>query len=533
MRTVWILVLVALALLSPATHAIPPKQEKIFWAKVDEGQAHFVKKAYTEALASWQAAYAMWPHPDVLWNLGRAQEELGALELAVAAFEAYAALDKVTAAHKKEALERLAALRERLRLTRPARITVTTGSSVASVEVDGQPAGQGATVGFERAPGTYRVRVSALDCTPAEVEVVVGPGEQKSVTATPKPIPPARLTVKSPVSDVVVLIGDRREPANTPLSVRPGVLVVHVEAPGRPVVELPLTLAPGEQRVLDVALPPPKPGVPYPNWAGTYLVLPLVETEDVVRLERASVTLAESGQALTGAASISRTEPLKEWRRPYCDGQTTLSWTASYRVAVLANDDAEVIRFQDGRILTCSCPRYCAVTREFDVPARRLPGREGVLGKTVLLLRDELAGAATTGQQPVQSVDAAVGSWRITWWQGRPQPVNLGLGLEVSGTGVSGTLALRQTGPVMSYDRGKCDGQSTWEQDGQYAVSGALEAGRLALKPTPNGELRCTCAGKCLPVPPQAPQSLEFLVSGRYLVSGLEGKPTVLQRIAP
>ena len=123
------------------------------------------------ALAAFEAAQALSPTPQALFNIARCQERLAQLADAVDSYSAYlsAAPD---APDRAAVAARIDELRARLPLEASLRISVEPPSPVS---VDGEAAGQ-SPVAVRVKPGTHRVQATQQGYQPLEREVELGPG---------------------------------------------------------------------------------------------------------------------------------------------------------------------------------------------------------------------------------------------------------------------------------------------------------------------------------------------------------------------
>jgi hypothetical protein len=193
---------IVLAAWAPAV-AAPKKQEQT--AQKKEADRHFksgvalYKEAkYSEALAEFERAYEIAPHPLVLYNIATCHRELSQYGLAVKYYQRFISegKDKVPAARIKEAQTELDAV-----LARIARVTIRIeGGEGAKVILDGNELG---TMPLDAPlivpPGEHRLVVRAEGKQDAERSVRVASGDEIEVTLTlvekPAPIVEQRVVV--------------------------------------------------------------------------------------------------------------------------------------------------------------------------------------------------------------------------------------------------------------------------------------------------------------------------------------------------
>ncbi len=182
----WPLVVV-LALAAPAAVSAAPKKKEQT-AEQKEADRHFksgvaiYKEAkYAEALAEFERAYEIAPHPLVLYNIATCHRELSHYGEAVRYYQRFLSegKDKVPPARLQEAQAELEAV-----LARIARVTITVqGGEGATVILDGQELG---TMPIEGPlivpPGEHRLVVRAEGKQPAERNVRVASGDEVEIT---------------------------------------------------------------------------------------------------------------------------------------------------------------------------------------------------------------------------------------------------------------------------------------------------------------------------------------------------------------
>jgi hypothetical protein len=79
-----------------------------------DGVQLFASGDYAGALSKFQAAYAVVPHPAVLYNIATCEERLGRDQDALAAYQQYLAAMPSGTAHRAEAQQHIAALKAKL-----------------------------------------------------------------------------------------------------------------------------------------------------------------------------------------------------------------------------------------------------------------------------------------------------------------------------------------------------------------------------------------------------------------------------------
>lgn len=122
------------------------------------GKAHFAAGRYLQAREAFEAAYAIAPFPELIYNIGRCQEELHDAAGAIASYERYlpqsAAADRIEVETRIEVLRRsqVAGAAQARRSSRPRRLLwVWTTLGVVLVAGTSLGLGLGLTVGREPA----------------------------------------------------------------------------------------------------------------------------------------------------------------------------------------------------------------------------------------------------------------------------------------------------------------------------------------------------------------------------------------------
>lgn len=203
------------------------------------------------ALSEFEAIYAQYPKPVVLFNIGLVQAARGD------ALASASALEKVLADPgdlKPERVEKAqAVLAEQLQ--KLGTLSVETNASGAEIDVDGRPLGKPGRV---RA-GTRVVTALAAGFSPARKEVEVPAGGEVSVSLTLEPLQKklAQLKLKSPVPGAAVFIDSQRAgttPLTSTLALTPGEHRVEVRREGYVTWASPLKVDEGAEAELTASL---------------------------------------------------------------------------------------------------------------------------------------------------------------------------------------------------------------------------------------------------------------------------------------
>lgn len=152
------------------------------------GVGLFERGKYADALAAFEKAYALAPHPIVLYNIAGCHRELLHYRAAVAAYQRFLAegAGKVPAERLDAARTELDAL-----YARTAKVTVTLPAALGDAELtlDGERIDT-ADMPLLLAPGEHRLTVRADGKRDADKIVRVAPGDELSVAMEPEAPPP-------------------------------------------------------------------------------------------------------------------------------------------------------------------------------------------------------------------------------------------------------------------------------------------------------------------------------------------------------
>ena len=146
------------------------------------GQRLYQQARYPEAIAKFEEAYALRPHPIVFYNLGRCWERLGQVARALRAYQEYLRL-LPDAEDRGLVSEAMLDLERRLREQGVQQLMVFTAPGGARVEVDGKDLGTSPT-SVELQPGTHQVTVTADGFQAAERAVELSPAHSTAMTIT-------------------------------------------------------------------------------------------------------------------------------------------------------------------------------------------------------------------------------------------------------------------------------------------------------------------------------------------------------------
>jgi hypothetical protein len=163
-----------------------PRQQKEAAARFDRGQALYKEGRFAEAIAEFEAANQLAPHPSSQFNIARCHENLGNWGKAL---EAYQKLEKVT----DDPARRLFIQQRIQRLTsRPVKVFVHSEPGGASITVGGrkQPEGKTPTV-VQLVPGEHVLLLRLEGYQVAARRVAVEMDQEQVVQVVLEPLPRA------------------------------------------------------------------------------------------------------------------------------------------------------------------------------------------------------------------------------------------------------------------------------------------------------------------------------------------------------
>ena len=488
-------------------------------AYVDRGDALFDEKKFDLAIAEYTAALVIAPHPDLVWNIARACEELGQWMPALALFEKYKTM-KVSKADQAAADKRIAALRQGLERAAKGVLVVATPDARARVRVGGVDVGHGREVRIELKPDRYRVLVELEGHQTYEAVVKVRGDATTRISATLAPIGKATLLVIAtdrvgePVSGARCSVDGAPEvPAGTAIQLTAGEHTLVLTAPGREDTKKELTLSDGQRLELKVPVGGLAVGHRFDSWQGTFRGLPAAAGE---LREQLGGGLLEVDANKNATLRVSRERALKRWRRKACGGAARVTWTSEYRGSVTEKGARLRLALSKVTVVDCSCKAWCEVESEVSTDARSLPGREGFLLPGVVFLREELRAGATQGFVKVPRPAQLAGEWRHS-----ADVLRIGANLR-------GLFRTSRAGMIPSFRRGRCGHKKQYAQALEYPVTTRIRSGAVELSYGEAKEISCSCEGACGAPPRLAPSAVRLLIYPRYLFG-----PDVLMRREP
>ncbi len=168
------------------------------------GVALYKEAKYSEALAEFQRAYEIAPHPLVLYNIAGCHRELSQYAEAVKAYTQFLAEGKgqVPATRLTAAQTELDSI-----LARIARVTVTVSPDGATLLVDGSPIGTLIEMPLILSPGEHLLVAQAPGRKDTERRVRVASGDELTVDLNLVELPP------DPIKDIAVADTSLRKPS--------------------------------------------------------------------------------------------------------------------------------------------------------------------------------------------------------------------------------------------------------------------------------------------------------------------------------
>jgi len=233
----------------------PTKAEKAEAAKLKkEADQLMDQDRYVDALALYEKAYGLTADPALLYNQGRALEAMGEYPEAVEKLEKFDREATPALRAKVPGLRDLIAdLRKRI-----ATLVVTTNAPNARLLVREKVVGTiDKEIRIRTRSGPATIEVVAEGFVPFKKEIDLAPSSVVKIDArlASKKSEPLVIVRTKPTADIAV---DGKPMGRSPLEMRlaPGEHVLVAKAPGRQTEKIPMTLALGDRRELDIELRP-------------------------------------------------------------------------------------------------------------------------------------------------------------------------------------------------------------------------------------------------------------------------------------
>lgn len=171
------------------------------------GVALYKEQKYAEALAEFQRAYEISPHPLVLYNIAGCHRELSHYAEAVKFYRRF-----LTEGKGQVPATRLSAAQSELDgiLARIARVTVTVSPDHATLFVDGNELGTLVEMPLVLPPGEHKLAARAPGRKDAERTIRVASGDELTVDLKPTELPPEPIKIVTPGGGTVEGAKQRR-----------------------------------------------------------------------------------------------------------------------------------------------------------------------------------------------------------------------------------------------------------------------------------------------------------------------------------
>ncbi len=163
---------------------LSPEEIEEFQRLMSEGAEAYSAREYEKSIELLQKAQAIYDHPDLVYNIGRAYTRLRRCSDARRAFITYLQRPEITKEDDEKARTNLEELSE---CVTPARLTVTCEPAEASVSVDGEERGS-CPIELEVEPGDHLIAVTASDHRPFEERRSAGEGDEVAVDVRLEPL---------------------------------------------------------------------------------------------------------------------------------------------------------------------------------------------------------------------------------------------------------------------------------------------------------------------------------------------------------
>lgn len=182
------------------------------------GERLFKKAEYEEAIAKFEEAYRIKPHPVIFFNIAKCYEQLGAHAKALRNYREYLRL-LPDAKDRETVSEAIGAIERRLKTQGVQQVLLFADPPGARVEVDGQDLGL-APVSAELKPGNHRLVLRRDGYETVERSFVMSHERSLELSVTLKPLPEPAPTPPLPPPPLVV--APPREDAPLVPAARPG-----------------------------------------------------------------------------------------------------------------------------------------------------------------------------------------------------------------------------------------------------------------------------------------------------------------------
>ncbi|MHB8879007.1 MAG: tetratricopeptide repeat protein [Myxococcaceae bacterium] len=160
-------------------------------------QRLFKQAKYSEAIAQFEEAYRLKPHPAILFNIGRCHQQLGDVPRALRSFRDYLRA-MPDAADREEVSAAIRTLEGRLAERGLGQLLVYADLPGARIEVDGRQLGV-SPAAVELAPGPHRLMVTCEGFAPVHREFVMpSEGSEELFVRLEAQAPPAAVNLLPP-----------------------------------------------------------------------------------------------------------------------------------------------------------------------------------------------------------------------------------------------------------------------------------------------------------------------------------------------
>jgi hypothetical protein len=207
------------------------RQAKVAFTRA---QQLYKEARYADAIAKFEEAFALRPHPVIYFNIGRCWEQLGETAKALRAYRDYLRL-MPDATDKDTVNDAIANLERRLKERGLGQLMVFTDPATAQIEVDGKALGN-SPASVELTVGNHRLSVKADGYEPSERSFVMQTQRSTEITVSlrkkgeepppavvviePKPAPPAAAAAPAtPAPAPAPVVAPTQSAAHTPAPV--------------------------------------------------------------------------------------------------------------------------------------------------------------------------------------------------------------------------------------------------------------------------------------------------------------------------
>jgi tetratricopeptide (TPR) repeat protein len=159
----------------PKIEELSDAQQELLGKKLEAGRKHYEEGQFAKALDSFEQAYRLFPHPNVLYRVAECQEKLGRNQEAAVNYRKF--LDQTpNASDRKRILGVIALLEERAKEQATAKLVIKSDPEGATLSIDGESRGK-TPIELETGGGEVTVTLELEGYEPFEEKVTLEKGK--------------------------------------------------------------------------------------------------------------------------------------------------------------------------------------------------------------------------------------------------------------------------------------------------------------------------------------------------------------------